>query len=91
MEAEARARDKPVLGARTVREQHPHTRPERLKRSPRPLGHASTRQALRELREQYRTFVAAFREAAARWMQGDFSAPFPLFSFPPRVVPDRLA
>ncbi|MCY1078767.1 hypothetical protein [Archangium lansingense] len=52
VEAEARARDKAVLGARAVREQHPHTRPERLKRSPRPLGHASTLQALRELRER---------------------------------------
>ena len=81
--------DTPVLGARTVRAQHPHTRPERRKRSPRPLGHASTRQALRELREQYRAFVAAFREAAARWMRGDFSASLPLFSFPPRVVPAR--
>ena len=67
-----------------------HTRPERLKRSPRPLGHASTRQALKELREQYRAFVAAFREAAARWMRGEFSASFPLFSFPPRVVPGRV-
>ncbi|WP_245814654.1 hypothetical protein [Cystobacter ferrugineus] len=47
VESEARARDKPVLGARAVRAQHPHTRPEHLKRSPRPLGHASTRQALR--------------------------------------------
>ena len=73
-----------------MRAQHPHTRPKHLKRSPRPLGHASTRQALRELREQYRTFVAAFREAAARWMRGDFSAPFPLYSFPPRVVPGRV-
>ncbi|MCY1074378.1 transposase [Archangium lansingense] len=91
VEAEARARDKPVLGERAVRVQHPHTRPEHLKRSPRPLGHASTRQALRELREQYGAFVAAFREAAARWRRGDFSAPFPLFSFPPRVVPGRVA
>ncbi len=70
VEAEARARDKPVLGARAVRAQHPHTRPEQLNRSPRPLGHASTRQALKELREQYRAFVAAFREAAARWRRG---------------------
>ncbi|WP_309892103.1 hypothetical protein [Archangium sp.] len=90
VESEARARDTPVMGARAVRAQHPHTRPEHLKRSPRPLGHASTRQALRELREQYRTFVAAFREAATRWMRGDFSAPFPLYSFPPRVVPSPL-
>jgi len=28
-----------ALGATTVRAQHPHTRPERLARSPRPLGH----------------------------------------------------
>jgi REP element-mobilizing transposase RayT len=91
VEAEARARGKPVLGARAVQAQHPHTRPERLKRSPRPLGHASLPQALRELREQYRAFVAAFREAAARWKRGDFSARFPLFSFPPRVVPGLVA
>lgn len=87
VEAEAQVRNKPALGVREVREQHPHTRPQRLKRSPRPLGHASTRQALKELRERYRAFVAVFREAAARWMRGDFSARFPLFSFPPRVVP----
>jgi REP element-mobilizing transposase RayT len=87
VEAEACARGKPALGAQAVQAQHPHTRPERLKRSPRPLGHASTRQALRELREQYRAFVAVFREAAARWRRGDFLARFPRFSFPPRVVP----
>jgi REP element-mobilizing transposase RayT len=87
VEAEARARGKPALGAQAVQAQHPHTRPERLKRSPRPLGHASTRQALRELREQYRAFVAVFREAAARWRRGDFLAQFPRFAFPPRVVP----
>jgi hypothetical protein len=91
VEAEARARGKSVLGGRAVRAQHPHTRPEQLKRSPRPLGHASTRQALRELREQYRAFVAAFQEAAARWRRGDFSARFPLYSFPPRIVPGRVA
>jgi hypothetical protein len=91
VEAEARAQGRTALGARAVQVQHPHTRPERLKRSPRPLGHASTRQALRELREQYRAFVSAFREAAARWRQGDFSARFPLFSFPPRILPGRVA
>jgi REP element-mobilizing transposase RayT len=91
VETEARAQGKPVLGARAVQAQHPHTRPERLKRSPRPLGHGSTRQALKELREQYRAFVKAFREAAAQWQRGNFSARFPRFSFPPRVVPGRVA
>jgi len=32
VESEVRARDTPVLGARAVRAQHPHTRPEHLKR-----------------------------------------------------------
>ncbi|MCY1083369.1 transposase [Archangium lansingense] len=91
VEAEAHARGTPVLGARAVRAQNPHTRPEHLKRSPRPLGHASSSLALKELREQYRAFVSVFREAAARWMRGDFSARFPPFSFPPRVVPGRFA
>src|SRR5690242_1144093 len=90
VEAEARARGKPALGAQAVQAQHLHTRPERLKRSPRPLGHASTRQALRELREQYRAFVAVFREAAARWSRGDFLACFPPFAFPPRVAPAQV-
>ncbi|WP_395839738.1 transposase [Cystobacter fuscus] len=86
VEAEARSRSMSVLGERAVRTQHPHTRPERLERSPRPWGHASTRQALNELREQYRAFVAVFREAAVRWRRGDFLARFPPFSFPPRVA-----
>ena len=34
--------------------------PEHLKRSPQPLRYTSTRQALRELRDQYRAFVAVF-------------------------------
>jgi hypothetical protein len=90
VEAEARTQGTSVLGARAVKAQHPHTRPEHLKRSPRPLGHASTRQALKELREQYRAFVAAFREAAARWSRGDFLACFPPFAFPPLVAPAQV-
>ncbi|MCY1080724.1 hypothetical protein [Archangium lansingense] len=91
VEAEARTRGTPVMGAQAVRSQHPPTRPEHLERSPRPLGQASSRQALKQLRELYHVFVAAFREAATRWRLGDFSAPFPLFSFPPRFVPGRIA
>lgn len=89
VEAEARGPDKAVLGAEAVQAQHPHARPRHSKRSPRPLGHASTREGLEALRERYRAFVAAFREAAASWRRGDFSARFPPFSFPPRI--DRVA
>ncbi len=51
----------------------------------------ASRAGLNALREQYRAFVAAFREAAALWRRGVFSASFPLFSFPPRVVPLGVA
>jgi REP element-mobilizing transposase RayT len=90
VEAEARAQGRAVLGVEQVLGEAPHTRPERLKRSPRPLGHASTREALQGLRERYRAFVAAFREAAAKWRQGDFSVQFPPFAFPPRPEPIRV-
>ena len=43
----------PAVGARTVRAQHPPTRPERLERSPRQLGHASTRRPRGKFRGQY--------------------------------------
>ncbi|HSP77433.1 MAG TPA: transposase [Myxococcaceae bacterium] len=91
VEAEASAGGQPPMGAQSVRAQPPHTRPARLKRSRRPLGHATVRAAMDELRERYRAFVTAFREASARWRWGDFSASFPPFSFPPRFVPDGLA
>lgn len=51
--------------------------PTRLKRSPRPLGHASTCHALHQLGGQYRAFVLAFREAAAHWLRGDCLARLP--------------
>jgi hypothetical protein len=54
-------------------------------------GRCTVRQVHEALREQYRAFVAAFREAAARWQRGDFLAPFPLYSFPPRVMLGRVA
>jgi hypothetical protein len=43
VEAKARTQGTPVLEALAVKAQHPHTRPEHLKKSPRPLGHAERR------------------------------------------------
>lgn len=38
---------------------------------------------LKALWETYKTFFAAFREAAERWRAGDRDAAFPIGSFPP--------
>jgi hypothetical protein len=47
------------------------------------LYHAATRAVRKAFWEAYATFVAAFREAADRWREGDRSARFPIGSLPP--------
>jgi len=59
-----RVEGKGVLGAKAVRRRHPHSKPEKLKRSPAPRFHAATKAAWQALADAYREFMAAFREAA---------------------------
>jgi hypothetical protein len=73
----------PVLGAVAIRDQHPHDRPKRLKKSPAPFFHAFTKSARKLLRESYSRFLTAFREAAASLKAGDRTACFPVGCFPP--------
>ena len=71
------------LGAAAIMRQHPHTWPNKTKRSPSPGFHAATKAARRELWEAYAKFVAAFREASEALRSGTRAAHFPLGSFPP--------
>ncbi len=61
----------------------PHTRPSHTKRSPAPAGHAASKAARKQMKEAYRLFVAAYREAAPRLRAGDLTAEFPPGCFPP--------
>jgi hypothetical protein len=83
-EAAVRRSSRP-LGAAAILSQHPHDRPRHSKRSPAPLFHALSATARRELRDAYRWFVAAFREAAEKLRAGDRNALFPPGSFPPAL------
>jgi REP element-mobilizing transposase RayT len=74
----------PVVGAETVRRQHPHSLPLKTKRSPAPLVHAATKAMREALRKAYYDFVEAFRDAAEKWKKGNLKARFPVGSFPPR-------
>jgi len=76
------AEGKGVLGAKAVRRRHPHSRPEKLKRSPAPRFHAATKKAWQALADAYREFLAAFREAAELLKLGDPEPGFPPGSFP---------
>ncbi len=61
------------LGADAIRKQHPHTRPERTKKSPAPAVHAASKAVRKQMKEAYRLFVAAYLEAAARLRAGDLT------------------
>lgn len=76
-----------VLGRRQVMSQRPHGRPRGIKRTPRPLCHASTREGWKDFRELYRSFAAWFSEASRRWRSGQLRAQFPPFAVRPFLWP----
>ena len=76
---------KNLLGAKAILAQHPHTRPERCKKSPVPFVHAVSRELKKLLWEGYAWFVAEFRNAAEKLRAGSPGARFPAGSFPPAL------
>jgi len=81
--AERKRTSREPLGASTILRQHPHTRPDKTKKSPAPRFHAASKAAREALRNAYGLFLAAFREAAERLKAGDRTARFPNGCFPP--------
>lgn len=74
------------LGSARVQGQHPHTQPQRSKKSPAPLIHAATRAVRRAFRDAYHSFVVAYRQASTQLLGGDRGAIFPVGSFPPALA-----
>ncbi len=73
------------LGVKAIQRQNAKRRPKRVKRSPAPAFHASSKRTRQALVDAYRWFVAAYRDAAERLRDGDRDAPFPEGSFPPSL------
>ena len=71
------------LGLEAIRAQHPHTRPERMKKSPAPRVHAFRREVRRQLYEAYSWFLGEYRKAAEKLKAGDPAPHFPRGCFPP--------
>ncbi len=76
-------------GPSAIRKQHPHDRPDHSKRSPAPAVHAASKAIRKQMKEAYRLFVEAYREAAAMLRAGKLDATFPPGCFPPaqRFIP----
>jgi hypothetical protein len=74
-----------ALGAAHLQKQHPHTRPNQLKKSPAPRFHAYAAAVHKSLRDAYSAFAAAFRAAAEKLRGGDRGCLFPEGCFPPAL------
>lgn len=81
-----------VLGRRRVLAQNPLRRVERPDPRPRPLCHTTVREFRMAFIERWRSFVAAFRAASQRWLEGDLAVVFPPNAYRPFLKPrPRLA
>ena len=76
---------KSPLGVRKVLEQHPHSKPQRSKHSPRPWCHATTLRAKKAFRKLYKEFVNDYKEAAHAFLTGDAHVEFPYHSYRPTL------
>ncbi len=83
----------PALGVAAVLAQHAHDKPRSLKRSSRPLCHASTRAARAAYASRYKEYVVAYRAASFAFRSGELHVDFPPYSYRPPWVPlsKRLA
>jgi REP element-mobilizing transposase RayT len=80
--AEERGR-KHCLGMERVLAVDPESSPERPARRPRPLCHASIAALAAAYRDLVETVRQAYAVASAAFRSGDFTAVFPLYTFPP--------
>jgi len=62
---------------------HPHSKPNTIKESPRPLCHANCPKVRQAFKEKYRAFVDAYREAVKRLKMGAILFTFPRYAYPP--------
>jgi hypothetical protein len=72
-----------VLGMRKVLAQSVFSAPERPKRSPMPLCHASTADVWKAFRDGWRRCTRAYRMASELFRSGALSVPFPQHTFRP--------
>jgi len=75
-----------ALGVEAVCSQDPLSAPMHVQRSPRPVCHASTRDAVVKFRRLFREFTKAYRAASELFRAGNWSVEFPDGSFRPPVV-----
>jgi hypothetical protein len=74
-----------ILGVKGVLAQPPHRRPDKIKRSPKPICHCSDPERWKKYRDDYRWFVSLYRIASRKLRSGDLTVTFPEGCFPPSL------
>ena len=87
IESEAAKLRRRFMGRAAVLRQNPLRRARKKERSARPPCHTSFPALLKEYLEMYRSFVAAFRQAASRWKRGEVTVSFPEGAYRPFLWP----
>jgi hypothetical protein len=76
-----------VMGLRKLAKLDPRDRPKEPKKSgPQPLCHASTAEAKKEFRDDWKAFLARYYDASARFRSGEYHVEFPQGSFRPPLI-----
>ena len=87
--AETRARieetGRPVLGVKRLLRQHPHERPARTKKTPKPIVHSASRRVREAMRREFYVFRRAYRAASEALRAGDLEVEFPPGCHRPRL------
>jgi hypothetical protein len=83
--AERKGKGVQPLGREAILAQNPHTRPERIKKSPAPFVHAACKEARKFFYDLYSEFLDKYRTAAEKLRAGDRTVGFPVGSFPPAL------
>jgi len=73
------------LGVRRVLRQDPHSKPESMSRSPKPIVHAASHTVRTAMKIEFYLFRQAYREASEALRDGDLSVEFPAGAHRPRL------
>ena len=82
-----RATGRRPLGSRAILAQHPHSRPQRVKRSPAPRFHAASYGIRKMLEAMYWTYLDLRAEAIETIRAGRFPIRYPEHGIPPPLIP----
>ncbi|MBN1961430.1 MAG: hypothetical protein JW841_10825, partial [Deltaproteobacteria bacterium] len=85
-------RGKAILGREKILAQHPHDKTMNIKRSPRPLCHATAKDDIAKYKDEYKEFATKYAEASEQYRKAiqnqetEVVAKFPDYSFPPPII-----